>query len=213
MEEFERRYIEDEENLSYDEDKREFVLLSPVYNRDSKPMWGAPDGGRFIERVMPGACKRSLEAGDNVLCRIEHQSGLMVLGSTKAGTVRLEDGPDGVTTHVELPDTTAARDLVSLYNHGEYRTASFAFRVREGGERWHKDEESGHWIRELTDIVLKDTAPVMNPAYIDASAALRNAPEEARRAILGEEKEEKAFDKVAAAARRRRLRIAELANG
>jgi hypothetical protein len=59
---------------------------------------------------------------------------------------------------------------------GDVQHSSFAFRVVNGGESWELSEQN-YPMRSLTDVQVVDVAPVVNPAYPDATAALRSLAE------------------------------------
>lgn len=203
MDTMERRVLPDVELRveGDDETGRRLVGVSPIYNRESQPLWGAPDGGDFREVVVPGAVTRSLNEGREVKARVEHQGGLLLIGSTRSGTLRLEDTEDGVRWEADLPDTSAARDVAALVARGDMRGSSFAFRLRgEAGERWRQDDEG--WVRELVDIHLIDVAPTDSPAYVDATVAMRS---------LERQKERKRSEGHRARARIRELEMRERA--
>ena len=146
---------------------------SPIYNRESQVI---REGGReFVEVVRPGAVTRSLASGAEVRARIEHQGGLLTIGSTAADppTLRLFESDQGVRYEVDLPDTSAARDVAVLVGRGDMRGSSFAFRVHgPAGQRW-SEMEDGLWLRELLDIDMADVAPTGDPAYVDAGVKVR----------------------------------------
>ena len=157
---------------------------SPIYNRESQVI--REMGVEFVEIVRPGAVSRSLEEGDEIRARIEHQGGLHTIGSTTSGTLRLTETPEGVAYEVDLPDTTAANDLAALVERGDIRGSSFAFQLRSReGERW-SERDDGLMQRELLDLVQRDVAPTGDPAYVDAEVKLRSleaAMQEARATV------------------------------
>lgn len=126
--------------------------------------------GQFVEYVRPGAFTRSLNDGDDVVALIHHMPSL-VLGRRSAGTLRLSEDDHGLAFEVDLPDTTAGRDIAVSVKRKDINGASFAFEVREGGDRWIIEEDKV--IRELTDVLLHDVTVTPTPAYPDTSVATR----------------------------------------
>lgn len=143
-----------------------------VFNRMSQPM------GRFREIIRPGAFSNAISERQIVRARVQHQGGLHTIGSTESGTLRIEEDAIGLRYEVDLPNTTAGRDIYELVKRGDINKSSFAFRVKPAsetqpiGERWYK-EEGGQTVRELTRLDLVDVAPVDEPAYMDTSVAQR----------------------------------------
>ena len=127
--------------------------------------------GAFRERIEPGAFKRAIEASQDAVALINHNPDRM-LGRVKSGTLELREDERGLSFSINPPDTQDARELVTLMERGDISGASFAFRVAPGGERW--DYRSKPPVRTLTDLDLLDVSVVTQPAYPDASAALRS---------------------------------------
>jgi hypothetical protein len=86
--------------------------LAAVYNSDSE------DLGGFIERIAPGAFKRSLDSSQDVRGFWNHDSRLL-LGRRSNGTLRLNDTDQGLAVEIDLPDTGFARDLAELVRRGD----------------------------------------------------------------------------------------------
>jgi phage head maturation protease len=57
---------------------------------------------------------------------------------------------------------------------GDIQYSSFAFRVRDGGDAWSATRDTNYPMRTLHDVELVDVAPVLDPAYPDATAGLRS---------------------------------------
>jgi uncharacterized protein len=130
--------------------------------------------GSFREVIRPGAFTRSLLEGQDVVAWYQHgEGGPLPLGRTKAGTLRLSQDNRGLAFELDMPDTSAARDLAVSVQRGDVREASFAFEpAAEGGERWTNGDPS---LRELLDLNVFDIAPVVFPAYPSTSVGLRSA--------------------------------------
>lgn len=137
--------------------------LAAVYGQRSQ------DLGGFVEEIEPGAFDASLEAGDNVMARGEHDS-RMLLGTTEGGTLRLRSTKEGLEYEVDLPDTSAGRDIGVLVERGDVTKSSFAFKTIR--DRW-EDLEDGMILRTLLEAKLIDVAPVAMPAYQQTSVSAR----------------------------------------
>jgi HK97 family phage prohead protease len=128
------------------------------------------DLGGFTEIVMPGAFKRSLASARDPLALVQHMPQL-VLGRRSAGTLSLSEDPRGLAFEIDVPDTTAARDLLVSVERGDVTGASFAFSTPAGGDRWQMRGEAV--IRELLDVDLHEITITAQPAYLDTTVARR----------------------------------------
>jgi HK97 family phage prohead protease len=158
------------------------------------------DLGGFTERISRGAFENALK-GD-VRALVNHDRNL-ILGRTKAGTLRLAEDERGLAFEVDLPDTTAGRDLAVSVERGDITGMSFAFRVADGGDQWAK-VGPGRWLRTLLNIEsLPDISPVTYPAYPATELGFR-AADASREALAGLHAAQAQED-----ARLRRLRLLE----
>jgi len=129
------------------------------------------DLGGFIEIVKPGAFRRSLASNrTDPLALVQHMPHL-VLGRRGAGTLRLNEDARGLAFEIDIPDTTAARDLLVSVERRDVAGASFAFSVPAGGDRW--SVRSDVVIRELLDVDLHEITVTAAPAYTDTTVARR----------------------------------------
>lgn len=126
--------------------------------------------GGFVERVAPGAVDKSLADGLDVLARWNHDDAYL-LGRTSSGTLSLSTDQVGLEYVVDLPDTTAGRDVAELARRGDVSQSSFAFQLVE--DEWGQTEQ-GMPLRTLRAIKLVDVAPVNSPAYLDTTSAVRS---------------------------------------
>lgn len=190
----ERRKIEAPVEIRGDGENRQVAGYGAVFNVETVI------GGAFREKILPGAFSRALD-GD-VFSFFNHDQS-QVLGRTKAGTLRLSEDDDGLRYEVDLPDTSAARDLKVSMKRGDVDGSSFMFDIPEGGDDW--DFSGDLPYRTIRQINLYEVGPVTMPAYPDASAALRSM-EESRKAV---EEVERAQRNAAAAKARIAARKAE----
>jgi HK97 family phage prohead protease len=150
-----------------------FTGYAAVFNAPSEPL-------PFIERIAPGAFKRSLSARNDIKLLWNHDTGV-VLGSTRAGTLRLEEDNYGLRVSADLPDTQAGRDAAYLIRRGDVDAMSFGFSVPKGGDEWVSDNE-----RVLRSVRLIETSVVPFPAYSQTagSTSVRGLDKVARRASV-----------------------------
>ena len=144
-------------------DGMRFTGYAAVFNSDSEPL-------PFIERIMPGAFKRSLKARNEVKLFKNHNMD-EVLASTRSKTLRLTEDSKGLLAEATLPDTTAGRDLAVLMKRGDVHAMSFGFSVPAKGDRWSDDGMT----RELKEIRLHEVSIVTGfPAYEATTASVRS---------------------------------------
>lgn len=129
--------------------------------------------GGFVERVMPTAFEeaRKLDFPD-VVCRYNHKDDA-VLGTTAAGTLKLDIDERGLKYDVMPPNHRG--DVLELIQRGDVRYSSFAFRCMVPGtdDEWGVTDYNFP-MRSLNNVALLDVAPVLDPAYRDTSAVARN---------------------------------------
>lgn len=144
------------------------------------------------ERINKGAFANALKEKQDVRGLFNHDPNF-VLGRTASGTLTLTDTEEGLEYEIEPPETDTVRDLVLVpMERGDITGSSFAFSVRDGGEKWTEYEEGGRDVyeREVTDADLYDVSPVTYPAYEASTSGLRSAalPHELRGRIEAREK-------------------------
>ena len=141
-----------------------------VFNDDSVPL-------PFIERIAPGAFRKTLTETPDVRLLINHEG--LPLARTKNGTLQLQEDSVGLFMDAELPDTQAARDLHTLVQRGDVDQMSFAFRVIR--QKWNE----GRTERTLTELSLADgdVSVVTYPAYPTTTVEARAHLQEAMKAL------------------------------
>ena len=93
------------------------------------------------------------------------------MGTSAARTLTLQ--PDNVGLDYDVDPPQARNDIVELCQRGDIRHSSFAFRVPPGGDEWGVTDQN-YPLRTLHEVQLVDVAPVLDPAYPDATAGLRS---------------------------------------
>lgn len=152
------------------EDGKMFIEGMIPYNSDSEEMWG------FVERIAPGAFKRTLNNGTEVYAFWAHDDS-KILGARSNGSLVFEDKDDGLHFMVELRDTEAMRDYYEAVSRGDVTGVSFGFFSEV--EEWNQKQEP--MIRTLKQVRLLEVSPgVAFPAYPGAQS------DAARRSLVAE---------------------------
>jgi HK97 family phage prohead protease len=132
--------------------------LATPYNTLSEEIWG------FYEIIEPGAFG-DLSRED--VYAAPHHDPRQIIGRVSAGTLRLDDREDGLYFEVDLPDTTAAKDLIESVKRGDIKGNSFTFTI-EDQDAIDFGKEDGKYVQRVTPnaALLLEVAPgVVNPAY------------------------------------------------
>ena len=138
-----------------------------VFNSPSQPL-------PFTETIEPGAFRDSLNSRNDIKLLWNHDTSI-VLGSTRAGTLRLAEDDRGLYVDADLPDTQAGRDAAVSIQRGDVTGFSFGFRVPVGGDVWANASE-----RVLKRVNLHEVSVgVAFPAYLatDGTANVRSMNE------------------------------------
>ena len=138
-----------------------------VFNSPSQPL-------PFIETIERGAFADSLKSRNDVKLLWNHDTST-VLGSTRAGTLRLMEDERGLLVEADLPDTQAGRDAATLIQRGDVTAFSFGFRIPAGGDVWRSASE-----RVLKRVNVHEVSVgVAFPAYTatDGTANVRSMTE------------------------------------
>ena len=181
MKKIERRTftVRDVEARQADDGTMRLRGYAAVFNDDSVPL-------PFIERIAPGAFRKTLSETPDVRLLINHEG--LPLARTKNGTLTLTEDDRGLYMDATIADTSEGRDLYKLVERGDVDQMSFAFRVIR--QKWNEDRTT----RTLTEVSLADgdVSVVTYPAYptttVEAREALRTAIEAIKegREITGE---------------------------
>lgn len=129
------------------------------------------DLGGFKERIRPEAARRTFRENVDVVALVDHNLSKL-LGRRSSGTLTIRNEAEGVTSRIDPPDTSYARDLVTLIERRDVQGMSFGFRVLE--DEWHM--EDGVPVREVIDMVFREITVTAFPAYeeTDVSMAKRS---------------------------------------
>jgi uncharacterized protein len=153
----------DVRNAEASADGMSFTGYAAVFDSPSEPL-------PFTEYIREGAFKRSLKSRNEIKLFMNHNTDV-VLGSTRAGTLRLTEDSRGLLAQADLPDTSAGRDLSVLMKRGDVSSMSFGFSVPPKGDKWSQDGST----RELHQIRLHEVSIVTGfPAYAATTASVRS---------------------------------------
>jgi uncharacterized protein len=144
-------------------DGMSFTGYAAVFDSPSEPL-------PFTEVIKGGAFQRSLKSRNEIKLFMNHNTDV-VLGSSRAGTLRLSEDSRGLLAEADLPDTTAGRDLSVLMQRGDVNSMSFGFSVPPRGDKWSEDGAT----RELHQVRLHEVSIVTGfPAYQATTASVRS---------------------------------------
>jgi uncharacterized protein len=150
----ETRVFTNEFEVREDEGGMTLTGYAARFNEPSEPL-------PFIERIAPGAFKRSLKSRNDIKLLWNHDSS-KVLGSTRAGTLKLEEDQTGLRVMAQLPDNSWGRDAKVSIQRGDVTGFSFGFTVPAGGDSWNTDGTE----RTLKSVrLLEVSTGVAFPAY------------------------------------------------
>jgi HK97 family phage prohead protease len=140
--------------LREDGDGMTFEGYAAIFDSPSEPL-------PFIERIKRGAFNRSLTKARNDIKLLWNHETSSVLGSTRAGTLKLYEDERGLKVTATLPDTMLGRDAATLLKRGDVDSMSFGFSVPAGGDSWNEDGSE----RILKSVRLHEVSIVAFPAY------------------------------------------------
>lgn len=140
-----------------EEDKKKYITGCIPYHTRSC------DLGGFTEIIEPSAFSKTLKDGNNVVLLYNHDDS-KVLGSTRAGTLKLESRDDGLHFSCLVNEEVGfAHDAYSIINRGDCNTISFGFSPIK--------TENRNGIRHLKEVALSEiSCCVPFPAYKDGYA-------------------------------------------
>jgi HK97 family phage prohead protease len=158
-----------------DENGMTFEGYAAIFDAPSEPL-------PFIERIKRGAFNRSLKQARNDIKLLWNHDTSAVLGSTRAGTLKLYEDERGLKVTATLPQTSIGRDAAVLLKRGDVDSMSFGFSVPAGGDSWNEDGSE----RTLKSVRLHEVSIVAFPAYTSTAGttSVRGLEAVAQRALL-----------------------------
>lgn len=129
--------------------------------------------GGFVEVVDPTAFNQTIGEAD-IRALFNHDMN-HVIGRLSADTLRLIVDDVGLRYEIDLPDTSAGRDLAVSVERRDVTGSSFGFRTI--ADEWGETPDAFP-LRTLKIVALRDVGPVTFPAYLSNDVALRSLAEE-----------------------------------
>ena len=134
-----------------DGDGMTFEGYAAVFNSDSEPL-------PFIERIQPGAFRKSLQSRNEIKLLWNHDAG-EPLASVRGGTLKLSEDATGLRAWARIANTTRGRDVAELIRSGTIDSMSFGFNVIK--DSWSDDGN----VRTLEQVRVFEISLVAFPAY------------------------------------------------
>lgn len=129
------------------------------------------DLGGFREVIQPGAFADALASQD--IRALRNHDPAQLMGRTSSGTLRLSQDAGGLAFDLDVPDTSYARDMMTLVKRGDVKGMSFGFNVAKGGDSWSKRD--GMSLRTIYKVkTLGEISVVDSPAYRATSLQIRS---------------------------------------
>ena len=157
---------------STDDGKIRFSGYIATFNDDSKEL--RDYGGKFIERIKPGAFRNAIER-DDIKLLVNHDKAQVLgrkgIAEGEPGYLNLVEDEVGLRFEAVATDTTYARDLHTNVQAGVIDSCSFGFRNPKYKSSRRSD---GKMVRELQDCELFDVSIVTYPAYNSTTAMARS---------------------------------------
>ena len=164
------RYVVNQFEARTLEDSKAVISgYASIFDRSSQVL-----GGGFVEQIKRGAFTKTLQergtqsSRDDIKALFNHSTDL-VLGSKRAGTLRLSEDSKGLHYEVDLDlDITHHRSAFKMIERGDVTNSSFGFDVIE--ERWSvSDNTDDPVLREVLETRLYEVSPTPFPAYEDST--------------------------------------------
>lgn len=141
-----------------------------VWNEDSQLLFDCQRGA-FVERMMPNAFTTPFV---DVTATYNHDDDQLVArfrASASSNSLTLTADDTGLLYSFVPGESQAARDLVDRLSRNDVDGSSFVMRCLE--DEWIPRDD-GLLQRNVIKAELFDVGPVMNPAYVKTTAALRS---------------------------------------
>ena len=153
------------------EDKNEVRLRGlaiPYGQLSNNPIQGMPD---MKERILPGAFRKSLESGRDVMMLWNHEL-KYIFGRTSRRTLELHEDEKGVNFTNDPPESSWAKDLLPSIKRGDYSNMSFSFKDDVKPDLTLED---GKYVRNVRQATLYEISLVPFAVYETTSVGLRGA--------------------------------------
>lgn len=134
----------------------------------SQPLPGK-NGTPFIERIMPNVFSEAIRKNPNIKFLAEHDKERL-LASTKAGSLKLEETPEGLVMEARIAPTKYGEDVHTLIKTGEMSEMSLGMYVLK--DQWEKVGNVAQ--RTITDLFLTEVSVVADGAYSQSAIEARS---------------------------------------
>jgi HK97 family phage prohead protease len=125
--------------------------------------------GMFVERIAPGAFKRSLGQRTPIL-QFDHGQHPLI-GSLPIGTIRsIREDSHGLKVRARLADNWLIQPVRDAIRDGAITGMSFRFRVVD--DAW--STRDGQKVRTIKQVELYEVGPVVFPAYEQTTVGVRS---------------------------------------
>lgn len=162
-----RSVFDAEIELRADEDKKTLAGYAAKFESLSVPLFG------FREKIRKGAFADAIKK-NNIRALWNHNPDF-VLGSTKNGTLQLQEDSKGLRFDLELPDTQAGRDAAVSVSRRDVDGMSFSFEAKK--QEWDEKDEK-NVIRTLIEVDVKEISPTAFPAYPATKVVARSVKDD-----------------------------------
>jgi HK97 family phage prohead protease len=132
-------------------------------------------GGGMIETIRTGAFTNTLATREDILALVDHDPS-RVLARTRSGSLRLKEDAKGLAFSLDLPDTTAGRDVLALAERGDLGGMSFGFNVPRGGHSVVGDKRELRAV-ELIEISIVSAFPAYDGTTVQARSLGQETPD------------------------------------
>jgi HK97 family phage prohead protease len=151
------------------------IGYAAVFNSPSNTL--RSNRGPFVEILEPGAFENVMN--DDVRALFNHDANYILARSNAGkGTLTLSTDDKGLRYEFTAPNTSYAQDLQESMKRGDIDASSFAFELREGGDKWEmRDGMLTRTIKRGGISRLHDVSPVTYPAYKDSEVSIRSLDE------------------------------------
>ena len=127
--------------------------------------------GWFTEKIARGALSDANMSDVRIL--FNHDPN-MVIARTASGTATIGMDDTGMYYRATIPNSPFGQNLMESLKRGDITQSSWAFSIREKGDKWEYREGVGD-IRTITAVdTVYDASPVTYPANPDTSVATRS---------------------------------------
>lgn len=133
------------------------------------------DLGGFVEEIEPSALNGVLEKSD-VLAVLNHNEDKAVFARSRfgKGSLHLDVDEKGLRYWFKIGKSSAHQELAEMIERGDIFSSSFAFTVRDDGDKW-ENMGNNMYKRTITQFnELYDVSPVYRPAYSETTVGRRS---------------------------------------